>query len=186
MKNITIIFVFLSLVCLQHLHAQTEQGRFLVGGSVGGSYNSFSNTSNLSFGIGPYVGFFVMDDLAIGSGLYANFNRSRNPQIADGIISYSFGISPFARFYFHDFENAKTFAELGAGYSASVARINGDPVSNTNFSANLAVGIAFFLNEHVAVETALRYNASNLFNNLIISNLSLGAGFRIYLGQSTE
>ena len=57
-------------------NAQTEQGKIMVGGQVGFQTSKVKDTDfkNNSFSINPTVGYFVSDNLAIGTGIGYNWS----------------------------------------------------------------------------------------------------------------
>lgn len=149
--------------------AQTEEGTWMIGTNVANiDYLFDSETFNLN--LLPQAGYFVSDNIAVGA--QANL----------GIISgggetiTTYGIGPFVRGYFGGTEKAKFFAQGNVAYSGV-----SDGVSSNQFDAGVALGHAWFLNKHVAFETALAYSYVKQEDVDGQSGLGLRLGFQIHL-----
>ncbi len=115
-KNIVILSI--CLFALAQVNAQIEQGTILVGGYlgfntssststtiVGGTTTTVDNPTYSSFNLGPWIGYLVTEDLAVGLGL--NYGQSKtetvdaiDPQINDTYTTSMFTITPSARYYY--------------------------------------------------------------------------------------
>ena len=83
--------------------AQTEKGKFIVGGGLGFDTESVKDTDNksTSFNIMPSAGYFVADNIAVGVGLGYQWNKAEynaESSIAEQASS-SFAVAPFGRWY---------------------------------------------------------------------------------------
>ena len=180
MKNIIIISTIILLSLCYQASAQTEQGRILAGGSANISLSFNQGGTNAFVGMFPRVGYFVADDFAIGGSLPVSLNT------VNDIWGFSLGIMPFVRYYFKDLDNAKLFAHAGIGYAISSIIVNNGTNTNSSLNTNIAGGVAWFLNNHVALEATLNFNVNSIGTETTTPNLAMGLGFQIHLGQGDE
>lgn len=182
-KYVLFLFCFFTTAAM----AQIGQGRFLVGGSLGvdfgREYSEFRSqnvivrtTQNYTeFSFNPTVGYFFTDALALGLAVDV-FTRSVEGNHASTIV----GVGPFARYYLP----INLFFE---GYFGLASRRGGNNRADTGLGYSLGVGYALFLNDHVALEPALRFRGYALTDgdNRDLNNGRFGTllsiGFQIYL-----
>jgi hypothetical protein len=154
------------------LHAQLTKGNLLAGGSV--SFESKTYTGDDSkttfFQFMPNAGYFFMDKLA--GGLKLSFSNTST----DDDSFRDFLAGPFARYYFLPVARPTNLFLEGHFLFGSEKYKNFDAESKTRFG--VAAGPAFFLNKHVALETAAywqsvkhendegRYNSFGVFIGL--------------------
>ncbi|NIK73398.1 hypothetical protein FHS56_000884 [Thermonema lapsum] len=158
--------VWLLLACLWSTAAlaQISQGTILAGGSFGinsGKEYTEERNNNViirtekkftELNFNPSVGVFVSDEVALGLAMDI-FTRN-----ADGKHEYTtVGVGPFARFYLP----MKLFFEGYVGYASQ--KIGKNKVYN-GLGYSLGAGFAFFVNNHVAIEPALRFRGYALSN----------------------
>ncbi|MGC1241941.1 MAG: porin family protein [Chryseosolibacter sp.] len=155
-KSIFLVIAF--VVAAFSAHAQTSAGNMMVGGTLGfssvsregGSANDAS-----SFTLSPSFGYFVSDNLAIGTSL--TLASSRTGTGANKTINSSFGLGPFARYY--KFTGNESFAIFGqAGLSFASGKTDpafGNVTKNNSITFSLFPGAAYFFNEHWAMELAI-------------------------------
>ncbi|GAB3827692.1 outer membrane beta-barrel protein [Hymenobacter jeollabukensis] len=178
--------------------AQTERGAKLLGVSVGNlNYTSYADKDNsFTAAVYPSVGWFVVDRLAVGTGLPFSYSRDRTTYSgADGPVvsiarSWSYGLAPFARYYFVDASKHKLFAHLSGEitrYNNSGARReNGLTINETRYNETIkgwfaGAGYNYFLAPSVALEATLGYRRNNQYSYL--SNHSRGT-VDVHLGLS--
>jgi opacity protein-like surface antigen len=147
-------FVFATIF----VQAQTSSGNMMIGGSIaftsvareGGSVNDAS-----SFTFAPSFGYFVSDNLAIGTSL--TLASSRTGTGSAKTVESSFGVGPFARYY--KFTGNERFAIFGqAGLSFASGKTDpafGNVTKNNSITFSLFPGAAYFFNEHWAMELAI-------------------------------
>lgn len=141
--------------------AQTSKGTYLLGGGAGFNSTSASGGgSTTSWNLSPNAGYFVIDNLAIGTSL----------SVADFGGGTSFGFGPFVRYYFTSLGKAKVFGNAGFTYNSF-----GGGGNSTSVGA--AAGLAYFLNQSIALEAALGYTNNTTAKT---SNIGLNVGFQIH------
>jgi len=181
-RSASIILTFMLIVIAGHTtQAQFNQGRILLGGNVNFSsmkdetvQTGLSNTSSTKtqFQLTPKVGYFVIDNLAIG---------------ADVALSTVSGVGnsttllagPFVRYYIKGL-----FVEGEYNFGSGK---NGDIKSSTNAWLG-GIGYAAFLNDHVAIEPTVAYTSNSIHytnptHNATIAGFVVGVGLQIYLGK---
>lgn len=139
--------------------AQTvNKGAWMIGGSAGFKSDKPKGAdATTTLNISPNVGYYLMDDLAIGLGLtFADPSSGQN------------SLNPFARYYV--FNPVFVQAEVGLGL---------DDGAGTSFKAS--VGYSMFLNNSVALEPALFYSGRENF-----SSFGLSIGVQAFLGRNAE
>ena len=152
--------------------AQTQKGDWLVGGLL--QLNTAKNSTSFEFS--PNAGYFVLDNFAVGARLVTAYE-----QLGDLNIT-SFGFGPFARYYFSekkikpffaadfDFQNQKFKTDLGS-------------VTENAFNYFLGGGVAFFINDNVAVEGLLGYRHTKVKEEEGNGGLNFRVGFQVYINR---
>lgn len=182
-------------------NAQTEAGKIILGGSF--EYNSTKNEQQNSKSsgllIGPNIGYFVSDNLAIGIGLgYQRTKYEQDLELIGGNPIYksknhTFYISPYIRHYTALSEQFKFFAQFSGNYyySKSETDVNspGTPISQTSnsYSVQLSPGLAFFPSKRFGIEFALNgiYYTYNKSKDLQIARESTSKDFNIRLNATS-
>ncbi len=197
MKKIITVFAF-ALIC-SGAFAQFNQGRYLVGGSVGFSAttskakndnatSTLSRSTSLSFS--PNAGYFVIDNLAVGAALNLSTNTTKDDgNNADKTTSTTFSLTPFVRYYLDP--GIFFQGQVGFGSSSYKSKETGSNTTVTTkygvFNWALAAGYAYFLNDFVAIEPMVGYGSDSFKNSdadvkLVDSGLFINIGLQVYLG----
>lgn len=160
----------LSLISAQVL----DQGNFVMGSKIGISANDSrvsvrTNTvdqkgegpSAFQLNFAPNVGYFLIDNLAVGMGLDYTFNRLENPN-QDKTDDSDLLFGPFARYYLPVGDDMAFFLEtdFGFGNSSDQQYIGEDRQSiNTHvFAFGLGPGFTIFSTQDIGIEALLKYN----------------------------
>lgn len=156
--------LLLSLVAVSALafstQAQTEKGKIMLGGNLAfDSYKSDADGSkaNTSFSVVPSAGYFVDDNLAIGTGVGYSYSKNIGT-----VENQAFVVSPFGRYYANLSDSFKFFGQLAVpmefGNSKDV-NASGDVGakigSSTKIGVALSPGFAFFPTSKIGIEFAL-------------------------------
>ena len=214
------------------IQAQNKKGNFLVGTSIGGAGISFgsseSNTAgsttisksdNSSFNISVYptVGLYVSDNVVIGTYFSLGFYHSKNDNsnnistaTSTNKSSYgSFGLGPFARFYFGDnkgkgmpWTEVNTGISFYPGYKGEYT-----PSTGTGYkyeykkyhpwNAGVKVGYEHFINPTIGIQYYVGYSYSQYKYDTFYdypsipdvtyeyksnsSNINFGVGLQVHL-----
>lgn len=167
--------VFLSIALLSAIaftsQAQTEKGKFIVGGNV--SYSTLKTDADNAkashnFSIVPNVGYFVSDNIAVGTGI--GYQTSKASQASNVGKQEAFVIAPFGRHYTPVAEKFKFFSQLSVPMAFGTAKATdadlkvGDKTgSTTSIGVALSPGFAFYPTSKIGIEFALKGIAYNNF-----------------------
>jgi outer membrane protein len=146
----------------------------MVGGSLGfGSGSSETTVGTVTadgpklsnFNISPNVGYFIMDNLAVGLRIgYATTKSTEKdvPAAGDETINKTseFTVSPFARYYMEMGEKAGLFidgsVDIGSGKGTNEVTSGGTTVTNelkmSTFGVNIRPGVYWFITDHIGLE----------------------------------
>ena len=159
-----------------------KQGNWLVGASVGSlGYNFKSETFQLI--LEPRAGYFISDNAVLGTQAQIGLT------FYDGGENFSYGLTPFARYYFPEgaSPNSRWFGEALAGFAGSSMKdSDGDRIFGSVLG--LRAGYAHFVARNIALEATLNYTrtSADITVDTSPSGLSVGVGFQIYLpGRGT-
>lgn len=158
------------------LSAQVTKGNFLAGGSVSFQSTKYSDGDGSVgvFQFMPDAGYFFADRIAIGL-------RASYTNVSDDGDDYSdLLVGPFARYYFLPAPR-KTNIFLEASFLFGSEKYEGfDSEGKTQFG--FSAGPAFFLNPHVAVETALHWQSLKYEDDDGSYNtFGISVGFQVHL-----
>lgn len=143
--------------------AQTDKGDFILGGNI--SFNSIKSdasgaNSAYDFTILPNVGYFVSDNIAIGTGI--GYQASRLDEANEFGKTEAFVIAPFGRYYTPVSNNFKFFGQLSVPMAfGNVKAIdeNLDTGSKTGSSTAIGValspGFAYFPSNNIGLEFSI-------------------------------
>lgn len=176
------IFIFISLCS----YSQTQKDWYLIGGNLSNIGLNFQHGNTaFSFNLSPRVAWFVKDNFAVGAEVIAGVNTSK------GYTAFNYGIGPIARYYLPQKDMAvkgkgRLFFEANAGVVGQNVKVSGLPSTNTNgLGVGFGPGLAYFINQNIALEALLKYNLNVGFGNSLTNNaVSLGLGFQIYLPKA--
>lgn len=182
MKTLKLFFIAI-LLCTTSANSQITKGNWMVGGS--GNFTSYKSTfqsnntevTNTGSGINisPNLGYFVVDNFAVGTAVGFNFS---NPSGANN-NSHSYDISPFVRYYFRKSEKIiNPFLQTSYGFGNSKNESGG---SNKIRGYTIKGGSAIFFNSSVAIELSLNYNSSKYNSDTKYNDFTIGIGFQIHL-----
>lgn len=157
-----LLTVLLSLgAFMSTVYAQTTQGNLVFGGSVGywssTEENALEDEKESEFTFSPSVGYFVVDNLAVGINLQLTSNKYDNGVGGDDKTT-TFVVGPFARYY--KFTSNDKFAFYGqAGFDFGSRKYEpdgGNEVKSSAFDFYISPGFSYFFNEHWAIDLQLQ------------------------------
>ena len=169
----TILTLTLFFLAAFTVYGQTEKGNFLIGGSSslglnfataktefdGNSFEEDQKITNFTFQ--PDVGYFIIDNLAVGLSLPISINTSDfddRKNTTTAILA-----SVFSRYYFTE-SNIKPFIQGQIGFGNSNTNFesrNGESESKSNlFNFGAVGGVAIFLNNIISIDLGIVYSNS--------------------------
>ena len=209
-KNSLFITILIIAVSCNILSAQTSKGKFFIGADFTGSQNlEFSitqsksdsdsgddpvKTKGFSFDLMPKVGYFVIDNLALGLDFTLSAGFSKNTDDEYNHNSILFAAGPLIRYYIPT-KKVIPFAE--AYYSIGSYKGKSDYFAYENSFKyavqyyGLGLGISVPLGEKVSFDALAGYSNSvtkekedNENNDrLVRGNFGVKLGFSVFLGS---
>ena len=185
MKKITLAIVILAGFSFAS-KAQTERNWFLIGSDISDiGLNLQKGNTAFSFAVSPKVAWFIKDNFALGGQVDLGINTAK------GYTQFNYGIGPLARYYFTSKDAAtpkktRIFAEANVGIFGQNTKVSGSSSYNTNgLGFGIGPGLAYFINENIALEGLVKYNGTVGFGNTTTNNaINLNIGFQIYLPKA--
>ncbi|MCB0634320.1 MAG: outer membrane beta-barrel protein [Lewinella sp.] len=206
-------FLIVSLIGYTASAQFTDQGNFLIGTTIGlssassrviqnegGDQNKGEGPSSLQFGFAPKVGYFPIDNLALGIGMDYTVNRVNQPN-EDVNTDSDLLFGPFGR-YFVPFGTGDMAlfleATVGFGSSSDNQEILGvtQNIHTNIFSVGIGPGITVISDEGLGVSATLKYNYARSKFDTDINNVQrqtitksnvfdFSIGFQYYFGGLT-
>ncbi len=194
---------FISMFLVFTVLGQTNQGNILIGGESNLNFSSFNSKwksddgngkfgKTTSFDFSPRVGFFIIDNLAIGAKLPISFQSEKDDN-NDKFSSTSLAIAPFVKYYFGA-KNIKPYLNGSFGFGTISMKDEPESGPSDNYSSGLFLyefggGLGIFFNDKVSLDISLGYTSKTYkdkednINNFrtIYSGIGLGIGFSICL-----
>ena len=177
-KKLIIITAIIAYACV--CSAQTQKGKWMIGGGIGFSsmsttdkYNG-SNISETIITISPSVKHFVVKDFAVGAAL-SYLSIAETGSSTGSIVEFN----PMIRYYFVPLgkNGSKLFAEASYTFGNSNS---GDKDAHIS-GYGIKVGPAVFLNEHTAIEFTLGYFSQSQDGLPKQNSIAMGVGFQIHI-----
>jgi hypothetical protein len=177
------------LLCTTSLLAQTERGQYLVGGSIDVSDDFNAGNTNFNFSVSPSFAVFVVKNFAVGANYAITIANARTFDASSGtytsITSLQTFIGPYLKYYMGK-KQLKGMVSFTGGYSGFTALGGGDVISLNGFALHGALGMAYFFNPHISLETAA-YIQSQGYQTLYPSTrVGLSVGFFTFLDKKKK
>jgi hypothetical protein len=168
----SLVLVAFSSICF----AQTTKGTMMLGGTAGFDvqFIDAAETNPFTLDLQPQLGFFVADNIAVGGNIGLTYFK-----VSD-VSTTSLAISPFGRYYLGS-NNIKLFLHAQIGYLTGSTNFDGDKTSSNGYQLQFGPGLAFFLNQHVAIEGLFAYDKWG--GDFDASNIGLRLGVQAFLGE---
>ena len=162
MKKLILSIALLSGVAFT-TQAQTEKGKFILGGNA--SYSTSKTDAegakaSHNFSIVPNVGYFVNDNIAVGTGI--GYQSSKASVASTTGKQEAFVVAPFARHYTPVADKFKFFGHLSVPMAFGTTKAIdsdlkvGDKNGNsTSIGVALSPGFAYYPSSKIGIEFAL-------------------------------
>jgi hypothetical protein len=185
MKKI-ILSAFTLLTISIAANAQTTRDWYLIGGDIGKIGLDFQEDNTaFSLEVTPRVAWFIRDNLALGAEVLIGLNTAK------GFTQVDYGVGPIARYYLttravEAVRKSRWFFEGNVGFRGSNTKVSGQSAVNTNgLGIGFGPGLAYFVNQNIALEVLPKYNLTVGFGNSTTNNaLDIRVGFQIYLPKA--
>lgn len=178
------------MLTVTNVPAQTQKNWYIIGGNISHLNVDFQKDNTVfNFDLTPRVAWFIQDNLAVGLSILAGVSTSKTNSTTS--TSFRYGIGPVARYYItgnalNSVRKTRWFADLNIGFSGANTKITGESSISTNgIGTGLGPGIAYFINQNIALEALAKYNLSAGFgNSTTVNSLSLEIGFQVHLPRA--
>lgn len=168
--------------------AQIQRGYYLIGGDIANLNLGLNSGKPFTMNLSPKVAWFTSDNLAFGGFVDVGLATAEGQG-----TTFTYGVGPLARYYFGspDVSTATTSARRSSRFflegTVGLQGVNVSDGSSTNgLGIGIGPGLAYFINQNIALEGLLKYTKAFGFGNT--SNgadiLQLGVGFQIYLPRA--
>jgi len=210
MKKLTLIAL---LAFFGTANAQTEtattlptaKGNWIIGGSTNLGFNSNKATQKsgdysvdgqktTTFNVTPTVGYFVIDNLAVGLNLGyevqkqdASYDFNQTAKVTNTVFS----VIPSVTYFIEADSKAFPYISAGAGYAAIKTKVASTETQNDNFFVwGGKAGLAYFITPSIAIDLGLNYQQlstkyeetfSTTENKVIFKTLGASIGFNFVL-----
>ncbi|HMR18684.1 MAG TPA: OmpW family outer membrane protein [Sphingobacterium sp.] len=206
MKKIMLLLAVMS-TCMCIAMAQTEKGKIVVSAKSNLNFSSIDGELHYgsrkveagrttSFEFTPGVGYFVVDNLAVGLNIGLNFQKvnqarkdAENLTIIDREKSTTVSFLPGLTYFFPLNGQIKPFINAFAGYASSAHAYGDDQEDEENLSGwgyEGNGGVAIFLNDRISLnigvgyaQTRMKFEA-NKDVQVIAGGFDAGIGFSIF------
>lgn len=210
MKKLTLIAL---LAFFGTANAQTEtattlptaKGNWIIGGSTNLGFNSNKATQKsgdysvdgqktTTFNVTPTVGYFVIDNLAVGLNLGyevqkqdASYDFNQTAKVTNTVFS----VIPSVTYFIEADSKAFPYISAGAGYAAIKTKVASTETQNDNYFVwGGKAGLAYFITPSIAIDLGLNYQQlstkyeetfSTTENKVIFKTLGASIGFNFVL-----
>ena len=144
---------------------------------IGGNFRVNTSKNNTQIGFTPSAGMFVIDNLAVGGNILLDYSKSGNNKYT------SFGVGPFARYYFTtETQAVRPLLHANFNYLSTKNKI-GSNASSTNTGTNFFVGggAAIFISDNVSLDIIGGYDRTKYKNFDGSGGFAFNIGFQVYL-----
>ena len=183
-----LFLIFFVLVSISSF-SQVEKGKYLVGGSADFSlaFQGKNNSFNLS--LSPQFSAFVINGLAIGArysfGISATHNYDFNKKEYVNTSTFTSGIGPLIRGYIGK-NQLKGLLAGSASYLTSTTLRKSSVSGTSGFNLYGIVGIAYFFNPHLSLETGFYISATGYEKQLPVTRGGFSVGFSVFLDNKKK
>ncbi len=210
MKKLTLIA---ALAMVSAVNAQTEtattlpttKGNWIIGGSTNLGFTSNKATQKsgdfsvdgqktTNFNVTPTVGYFAIDNLAVGLNLGYEVQKYDTPYDYNQTAKVShtvFSVIPSVTYFIEADSKAFPYISAGAGYAAVKSKVASTQTQNDNFFVwGGKAGLAYFITPSIAIDLGLNYQQlstkyeqtfSTAENKVIFKTLGASIGFNFVL-----
>lgn len=157
--------------------AQTEQGNYLVGGTL--QLNTLKNQTTIE--VSPSAGYFFTDNFAAGANVTMAHTKYGEGSTAARTTTFSLG--PFVRYYAGS-TGVRPFLESNVNFASNKTKTSTGSTTNTGITYFVGPGAAFFLNRNVALEALAGYSHAAYKNENGRGGFAFKIGFQVYLSNA--
>lgn len=173
MKKLAFIPVLIALFQVVSYTQILDKGNFMIGSTVGFSTANSKVTSGdeegegltaRQFNIAPAIGYFVVDNLALGLGADFTFNKVKEPN-EDETNDSDLLFGPFVRYYMPLGSNVAFFLVTNFGFGSStdeqIIGENKQSIKQNIFAIGAGPGLTVYSDGGFGIEAIFKYNYAN-------------------------
>lgn len=177
------------LLCMFTGFSQVEKGRYLIGGAVDISYTIQEEQRNFNMTIAPAFGVFVVKGLAIG-GRYAFGVGSRRiynnkEERYMPATTFTTAIGPRISYYIGK-KPLKGLVSAHGSYTVYTRLYDGDVDNRNGFQTGGFLGMAYFFNPNLSLETGAYINASGYTGDFPTTRFGFSIGLAALLDKKKK
>jgi len=184
-KQFLLLFAFVSISCV----AQTEKGKYLVGGSADMSMAFQGKNNSFNMSLSPQFSAFVTKGLAIGArysfGISASKTFNNSTQEYVSTTTFTSGIGPLIRGYVGKKQLKGVFA-AGANYLTSTTLRKNNVSGTSGYNVTGFAGAAYFFNPLLSLEFGLYVTNTGYQNQLPTTRGGFSVGFFVFLDNKKK
>lgn len=193
-KHLTFFIAVVALLSSVSLRAQTEKGKYVVGGSADLSMLFQGKNSTFNLSLAPQFGAFVVKGFAVGARYSFSVGSSKVYDFGKHryttTTTFSSAIGPQLRYYLGKKPLRGVFT-FSANYLTTLTMKStpgvGTSISgNSGFNLTGVVGAAYFFNPHISLETGLYVIGQDFMQQLPITRIGFTAGFFMFLDNKKK
>ena len=191
MKKILSFIAFILLLSI-YGQAQVERGRYLVGGNIDISEMLQGKNSGFNMALAPSFGVFVIKGLAIGAkysfAITNTHNFSNSSHKYTNTTTFATGIGPTIKYYYGK-KSLKGVVSANVNYltSTTFRKTNSTSISGTSgFSAIGLLGMAYFFNPHISLESGLYLSGAGFEKQLPVTRIGFSVGLYAFLDKKKK
>lgn len=182
-------YILLLSLLISVCHAQTEKGRYIVGGNVDISGSIQGDVTRFNMAIAPSFGVFVVKGFAIGGRYSFGVSSVRQFDVDENeyrsTVTFSTAIGPLVKGYFGP-KRLKGFATANIQYLTSTTMRKSRISGTQGFSTMGTVGIAHFFNKNVVLESGLYVSLQSVVKQLPITRIGFSVGLFVILDKKKK
>lgn len=184
-KILTLTLILTSL----SVFAQTEKGKQFVGGSADISVSYTGKNSGFNLGVSPSYGVFVVRGFVMGVrytfGISSSKNYDNNKKEYTTTTSFNSSIGPIFRYYIGK-KQLKGVITFNPNYLTTVTLRKTSVSGNNGFNIYGLAGIAYFLNDHLSIETGLYASATGYLKVTPTLRIGVSVGLFVFLDKKKK
>lgn len=158
-----IFITFLFLFAFSSTFAQIKKGDILIGGALNWSKGkSLNKITDRRFGINPELGFVLFNGFVLGGNVGYSYLKGKRIQ-EELYKAHDFLLGLKSSYFFgKEQQKLQPFISLSINYHRGVIHqrliLSANKRNETRFNWSGAIGLAYFVREHLGIKAAITYN----------------------------
>lgn len=191
MRSYLLLFLGIILInCLAHTaEAQVEKGRYTIGGNIdiSGTRTGIERTFRMT--VAPQFGVFVVKGFAVGArysfGVAGSRTYNEDKKEFEVSTTYTTNIGPRLKYYYGK-KQMKGYIMGHGGYSVATRVRKGNVFNRNGFTFGASLGMAYFVNNNIAIESGLYFDTSGYEKTLPTTRIGFSVGIFTFLDNKKK